>query len=165
MHQTSHNTYQWKLIRLKTCQEMSKTYHAYQVTQVSNMSNFGVRNKNSLGVFPTRSQCSLSLQRSDSHQTTPTFKTPKSHGISVATFLYKKVSYFNRQVADLGTRLQAAFSSALKAALHSGFRRDFQSGRAFLEAEFVASDHTVDVRNPANHLGSIKPCKQWDKHG
>ena len=42
-------------------------YHAYQVTQVSNMSNFGVRNKNSLGVFPTRSQCSLSLQRFDSH--------------------------------------------------------------------------------------------------
>jgi len=65
-----------------------------------------------------------------------------------------------RQVADLGTRLQAAFSSALKAALHSGFRRDFQSGRAFLEAEFVASDHTVDVRNPKQPPGMyIKPCK------
>ena len=24
-------------------------------------------------------------------------------------------------------------------------------------------DHTVDGRNPANHLGCLKPCKQWDK--
>ena len=24
-------------------------------------------------------------------------------------------------------------------------------------------DPTVDGRNPANHLGSIRPCRQWDK--
>ena len=47
----SQHVYQRKLIRLKTCQEMSKTYQAFQVTQVSNVSTFGVRKKNSIRSF------------------------------------------------------------------------------------------------------------------
>ena len=63
-------------------------------------------------------------------------------------------------MADLGTRLQAAFSSALKAALHSGFRRDFQSGRALLEAEFVASNHSfVKVQRFFFEKGALREEK------
>jgi hypothetical protein len=58
----------------------------------------------------------------DVYITTPVF---------VKTMEEKTGPMKRQQGTDLGTRLQAAFSSALRAALHSGFRRDFQSFGSF----------------------------------
>ena len=41
----------------------------------------------------------------------------------------------------------------------------YHYGRSFFLTFFFVSgptSHTVDGRNPANHLGFIKPCKEWD---